>query len=266
MRCRDSMYALPKKGAPSRNITSKKCRVFINTDSNGPAVITVARENRVMCGSTFYGSMTEPRQMFKRPGIREVRTPFAFVTETLPSGAKLSQRVYWDPARVVPTGTYGRVGEICAKMDRGPGVCVPAKWSPPYHADFIARKMPDPAAYMARVNKYYEENPPKPRVEAQKPPEIDPAPIVALFKKYPYERAPFDERFAAYRSAGYSEETLQKMMAADKKTDENSDKLQADLDLFFGKWPNASKPTPKLRPEKKMIKVVKKKMPGVSNE
>lgn len=205
--------------------------------------------------------------MFKRPEFRRVAgVPFAFVTETLPSGAKLSHRVYCDPPLTVATGTYGRVGEICAKIDRGPGVHVPAKWTPPVNAAFIARKMTDPVAYMARVNQYYDQNPPKPRVETRKPPEIDPAPVLALFKKYPYERAPFGERFAAYKLAGYSEETIQKMMEADKKNDENSDKLQADLDLFFGKWPNASKPTPKLRPVKKVIKVVKKKMPRVSNE
>jgi hypothetical protein len=47
--------------------------------------------------------------------------------------------------------------------------------------------------------------------------------------------------------------------------EETSDARQAALDLIFAKFPSANKPTPKVK-AKKVIKVVKKKMPSSINE
>jgi hypothetical protein len=47
--------------------------------------------------------------------------------------------------------------------------------------------------------------------------------------------------------------------------EETSAERQVVLDLIFAKFPSANKPTPKVK-AKKVIKVVKKKMPSSINE
>jgi hypothetical protein len=66
------------------------------------------------------------------------------------------------------------------------------------------------------------------------------------------------ETESAMRLAGYSEAQIERSIKWNERMDERSGEIQKDLDLIFGKWPSASKPTPKSRPKK--IKAVKKKM------
>jgi len=76
---------------------------------------------------------------------------------------------------------------------------------------------------------------------------------------------PVAAREKAWRIAGYSEAKIQKALAYDKKMKETADARQEALDLIFAKFPSANKPTPKTK-VKKVIKVVKKKMPNSNNE
>jgi len=56
-----------------------------------------------------------------------------------------------------------------------------------------------------------------------------------------------------------------KALAWHDKMDATSEERQKTLDLIFAKFPSANKPTPTTK-TKKVIKVVKKKMPQKSNE
>jgi hypothetical protein len=86
-----------------------------------------------------------------------------------------------------------------------------------------------------------------------------------VYKKWGITTPPIAEREKAWRLAGYSEAKIRKALAYDKRMEETSDARQAALDLIFAKFPSANKPTPKVK-AKKVIKVVKKKMPSSINE
>jgi hypothetical protein len=164
---------------------------------------------------------------------------------------------------IVPNGTPGRVGEIVDLMRKGDDhVRRPDKmpWTPPIDYELVARYMDDSVrdAYIAKCEEWLAAQPkpvaPQATVAA---PEPDRRLVIALFQKYRGDVPPFEERIKVYRAAGYPEEYVTKSIARHQKLVETSDARQKALDEIFGKWPSASKPTPK--PKVKVIKAVKKR-------
>jgi len=143
-------------------------------------------------------------------------------------------------------------------------------WTPPSDSDFIAKHMEHPDQFITRCKEWREKHP----VEAHplRPPPLDLnfEPIFAVYAKYARGEGgakvpPLPEREKAWRLAGYPEQKIQKALSFYNKMEATSADRQKALDLIFAKFPSASKPTPKPR-TKKVIKVVKKKMPNSSNE
>jgi hypothetical protein len=66
-------------------------------------------------------------------------------------------------------------------------------------------------------------------------------------------------------AAGHTELRVAKYRQWCQNMESTSDERQAVLDLIFAKFPSANKPVPKAK-VKKVIKVVKKKMPDSINE
>jgi hypothetical protein len=150
-------------------------------------------------------------------------------------------------------------------MRQGPNPTGPKKkeWTPPICYEFVAKHMQDPEVFIQRCKAWHEAHPVETRVVTTDAAGLDLEPICALYKKS--QVPPLPEREKAWRLAGYSEAKIQKALAYYKRMEETSDARQEALDLIFAKFPSASKPTPKTK-TKKVIKVVKKKMPGSSNE
>ena len=187
-----------------------------------------------------------------------------FVTETLANGAQVSK---WTPVvtrRSVPTGAPGVVGSIVDKMHAGNDTIrhvVGPKWTPPAEYEFIAERLPagERAAYIARCEAWFAENPP--RVPAPRPEVrvLDTDAVVKLFEKHHPQLPPLEERLAVYRKVGYSEEYVKRARARAEIAEETADERQKALDLIFAKWPAASKAVPK---KGTVIKAVKKRLPG----
>jgi len=209
--------------------------------------------------------MCQTQTMFKRPTIkRGFLAPKQFVTEIRPNGTRASTWVTpVDRPVIIPNGTLGRVGEIVDLLYKGTDqVRRPDKtlWTPPMDYEFVAKHLPEHSrdAYVAQCLEWLEAHPkPVPVEAAQKGPEPDRQLIQALFKKYPGAVPPFEERIKVYKAAGHSEEYINKAIARHKKLAETVDARQKALDDIFGKWPSASKATPK--PKTKVIKAVKKR-------
>lgn len=205
--------------------------------------------------------------MYKRPIPRRRGPPAQeFVTKALPGGATTS---YWAPCtvtHVVPSGHASRVGEILDKMRQSRVPSRPeSRWTPPRDYEFVASRMENPEAFLKRCRDWHAANPPKVREPPPPAPVIDQEPILAVFAKYAPNLPPIPEREKAWRAAGYPEERIAKALAWHAKMDATSEERQKTLDLIFAKFPSANKPTPKPK-VKKVIKVVKKKMPNNSNE
>lgn len=211
--------------------------------------------------------------MYKRPIPRAHAVCVQeFVSTALPRGAT---RSYWAPtahAQVIPSGHPSRVGEILDKM-RNMRVAQPPppQWTPPCDYEFIAAKMDNPGQFLERCKQWFANNPPR-RAPRALPPgaSINQEPIIEAFAKYAKvedgpKPPPLAELEKAWRAAGYTEERIAKALAWHAKMEATADERQKALDLIFAKFPSANKPTPKLK-AKKVIKVVKKKLPGVSNE
>jgi hypothetical protein len=124
--------------------------------------------------------------------------------------------------------------------------------------------MDDPEAFLARCEDWHREHP---RLETSKTDTrvFDTAPLVALFTKYKDQRPPCEEMCNAMLAAGHTELRIARYKQWCQNMENTADERQAALDLIFAKFPSASKPVPKAK-TKKVIKVVKKKMPGTSNE
>jgi len=205
--------------------------------------------------------------MYKRPNPRPCRNvPTQFVSSALPGGGVVSRWVGGVPKPRIPSGHPSVVGQILDKMRQG---CNPTRpdqevWSPPMNHEFVAKHMADPEAFIKRCEDWYLE---RSRPEVAKPdaPALDPAPFIALFAKYKDSRPPCEEMCAAMLAAGHTELRVTKYKQWCQKMEDTSDERQAALDLIFAKFPSANKPTPKPK-TKKVIKVVKKKMPGSINE
>jgi hypothetical protein len=203
----------------------------------------------------LYNSKGEQVSGFIRPVVRKRVQPKIFITD-----GRLSRWVDDDHVPVVPSGTPGIVGYIIDKM-RNPVPCPPIPEPPPsIHYELISTYMTREKgeAYRKRAEEWFEAHPPKaPRVSAILP-TIDCAPLLALSEKYKSTRPPMKEFEKAMRLAGYSEARIERSIKWNEKMDDQSDEIQKELDLIFGKWPSASKATPKPRPKK--IKAVKKKI------
>lgn len=201
--------------------------------------------------------------MYKRPTPRNTRPPHThFVTTTGPSGAQVS---YWTPVtskQVIPSGSYGRVGEIIDKMRMGSDTVLrpPARpWTPPSDYEFIARQLPcdEREAYIKRCEAWFEEHPRAQPTTLRERPVIDTELVAKVFAKYSPHAPPIDVRVAAWRAAGYAEACIAKAVARVRILEETSDERQKALDLIFAKWPAANKTEPK--PKGKVIKAVKKR-------
>jgi hypothetical protein len=203
----------------------------------------------------LYNSKGEQVSGFIRPVVRKRIQPKIFITD-----GRFSRWVDDDRIPIIPSGTPGIVGYIVDKM-RNPVPCPPKPEPPPsIHYELISTYMTREKgeAYRKRAEEWFAAHPPKaPRVSAILP-TIDCAPLLALNAKYKNKHPPVKETESAMRLAGYSEAQIERSIKWNEKMDERSGEIQKDLDLIFGKWPSASKPTPKSRPKK--IKAVKKKM------
>lgn len=180
--------------------------------------------------------------MYKRPNPRILPSP----TGAAPRGPVTK----WSPA--VPPKPPGRL------------------WTPPVDYEFISKLMPDPEAYVKKCRDWLEAHPPPSKRVVKDPVVIDPVPVLEIFEKYSKGEEgptvpPVDELEVAWRAAGYSEQRIAKAVAHRKTIEATEDERQAVIDAIFAKFPSAYKPGPKLKP-KKVIKVVKKKMPQTSNE
>jgi hypothetical protein len=138
-------------------------------------------------------------------------------------------------------------------------------WTPPATPEFIAKHMDNPEAFLKRCEDWYAQNPVAPPRGREPAPPLNLEPVVALYKKWGVRVPPITEREKAWRLAGYTEAKIQKALAYHKRMEETADARQEALDLIFAKFPSANKPTPKAK-TKKVIKVVKKKMPSSINE
>ena len=206
--------------------------------------------------------------MFKRPTIkRGFLVPKQFVTEIRPNGTRASTWVTpVDRPVIIPNGTPGRVGEIVDLMYKGEALIRrPEKtvWTPPMDYEFVAKHLPEESqeAYVAKCKEWLEAHP-LPAPIRDPPPSTVPEPdrrlIQALFKKYPGAVPPFEERIKVYKAAGYPEQYINKVIARHQKLQETTEARQKALDDIFGKWPSASKATPKPK-AKGVIKAVKKR-------
>lgn len=210
---------------------------------------------------------------FKRPNPRPRRNPSTqFVSTTLPGGGVSSQWMVVSPKNIIPSGHPSVVGEIVDKMRQGNHPTRPAetKWTPPMDYKFIARYMNNPEVFIKKCEDWHEQNPPKILQSLGTKPVINCEPILAVFKKWEKVEGgpkvpPVSELENAWRLAGYPDERIAKAIAVREKIAATSEERQMVLDQIFIKFPSASKPVAKPKP-KKVIKVVKKKMPSTNNE
>jgi hypothetical protein len=201
--------------------------------------------------------------MFKRPTVRRRYECTRFVTETLANGTRVSQWVPFATCHRITTGTPGVVGSIVDKMHAGSDAVLRPRltvWTPPSDYEFIAKHMPvgEQAAYLARCEAWHAENPPRVSVARPEAPTLDYDAVARVFTKHAPRLPPLEERLAVYRTAGYSEEYIERAKARAALMEATVDERQKALDLIFAKWPAASKAAPK---KGKVIKAVKKRMP-----
>ena len=205
---------------------------------------------------------------YKRPNPRPRRNvPTQFVSSALPGGGVASRWVDAVSRPRIPSGHPSLVGQILDKMRYGscPTAPKPPPWTPPVEAEFIAKHMDDPEAFLKRCEEWHTQNAAAAPTVREPPPALNLEPVVAVYKKWGLRVPPIAEREKAWRLAGYCEVKIQKALAYHKRMEETADARQAVLDLIFAKFPSANKPTPKPK-AKKAIKVVKKKMPSSINE
>jgi len=209
-----------------------------------------------------------------RPTLK-IRTPAPrrFTTFTNSSGGRVSAWVDDDKPRGVPTGTYGRVGDVCAKIDLGNGSVrenFKAPWTPPLDYESYARKKNLGPDFLKKCADWHAEHA-RDAIDVEARPVIDPEPVVKMFRKYakkgkPFDdcsvpqptRPPLDRMAVAWECAGYSQADIELATARLQFAESQMDTRQQALDAVFARYPSASKPAPKK--SKKVIKAVKKKM------
>ena len=131
------------------------------------------------------------------------------------------------------------------------------EWTPPCEYRYIAKTLPEDEAevLIARCESWFEAHARPVSVTVEKP-ALDETPILDLHAKYPNRRPPLEETIDAWRSAGMSEERMNKYRTWWNRMEATSAERQKELDRIFAKYPSANKPVPKI---KKVIKAVNKK-------
>lgn len=206
--------------------------------------------------------------MYKRPNPRpHLNVPTQFVSSALPGGGVVSRWTLGTNKPRIASGHPSVVGQIIDKMLQGSCLAgtKPTVWTPPATPEFLAKHMENPEAFLKRCEDWHAQNPVSTPCVREPAPPLNLEPVIAVYKKWGITTPPIAEREKAWRLAGYSEAKIRKALAYDKRMEETSDARQAALDLIFAKFPSANKPTPKVK-AKKVIKVVKKKMPSSINE
>lgn len=206
--------------------------------------------------------------LYKRPNPRPHRNvPTQFVSSELPGGGVVSQWTRGIKRPRIPSGHPSVVGGIVDKMRQGSCAMGPKvkEWTPPINHEFVAKHVDNPEAFLKRCEDWYTQHADVAQTTREPTPPLNLAPVVAVYKKWAPDVPPIEEREKAWRLAGYTEAKVQKALAHHKRMEETADARQEALDLIFAKFPSANKPTPKAK-VKKVIKVVKKKMPGSINE
>lgn len=205
---------------------------------------------------------------YKRPNPRPWRNvPTQFVSSALPGGGVVSRWVAGVSSPLIPSGHPSMVGQILDKMRNCSCPTGPKQtpWTPPVEYEFVAKHMANPEAFLKRCEEWYMRNAAEVPIIREPTPTVNQDPIIKVYSKWGARVPPIAEREKAWRLAGYSEAKIQKALAHHARMEETADARQEALDLIFAKFPSANKPTPKTK-VKKVIKVVKKKMPGSSNE
>jgi len=176
---------------------------------------------------------------FKRPIIKAL----PIVSQILPS-----------------TGDTGRVGEIIIKIQNGDtaGISSVNTWRAPYAYNYSSKFMPDQDEFIKKCEDWLSKNyKPPPVVKRSPPTEYDTTSILALYKRYPYNRPPVRELVGAMRSSGFPSTRIDKTISWYKHMNDTEAARQKTVDDIFIKYPSVNKPTPKPR---KVINAVKKKM------
>ncbi len=200
---------------------------------------------------------------FKRPTLRKLNGITKVFTTVQQRDALISTWVPNTKIWAVPTGTPGRVGEICSKMHRGDNAIIPQRqWTPQYEYEYYAEKMfPDKeerAAYIERCKKWLEEHPAKTPKAPRAMIEYD-REIIAEFYSKKSAMPPIEERVAVFRKAGIPEERIEKHVSWHEMLDATSDERQKVIDDIFGVYTPSKTKTKTAKT--KVIKPVKKKMP-----
>ena len=131
------------------------------------------------------------------------------------------------------------------------------EWTPPSEYMYIAKTLPEDEAALliARCESWFESHARPVTVTVEKP-ALDETPILELHAKYPNQRPPLEDTIDAWRSAGMSEESMNKYRTWWNRMEATSAERQKELERIFVKYPSANKPVPKI---KKVIKAVNKK-------
>jgi hypothetical protein len=173
---------------------------------------------------------------------------------------KFPHGCHTDPRIISPT-TDGILGDISRSMLKHSLKVEEKIWTPPSEYMFISKHMPEEEAefYIARCESWLEAHPTTAVTEVQQVRSLDMTPLVALLEKYKDKRPPCDEYLEALRTAGASEQRLERARKFYKKMEDTVEKRQEVVDKIFVKYPSAYKPT-RTAPVKKVIRAVKKKI------
>jgi hypothetical protein len=207
-----------------------------------------------------YNSKGEQVSGWVRPALKSrASVPLKFQTEIRPDGTRVSSWVEGYNSPLIASGTHGRVGEIIDKINLGSDAIQrpPANWTPTIDYKLVASKLPVErrAAYIEKSKAWFDAHPSNQAKESKESLKYDFELVASMYSKG--SRPPIGKRVKVYRAAGVPEALIEKAIARDAKMEETAEKRQADLDLFFSRWPSASKPKPKV---KKVIKAVKKRV------
>ena len=186
---------------------------------------------------------------------------FKFSSRFLPGGGKVSQWVPVSDAPVVWTGQPGVVGKIVSLMHRGEDMVQrPVNtWKASIDYEFIASKMDKASgeAYIKKSKEWFANLPAKPEISIKNPQTfVNSELMLNLYKKYHPHKPPTEETVETMRQAGYPETAVARVIKDAQWWDENSDKVQSDIDRIFGTAPTKTT-------TKKVIKAVKKRMPNI---
>jgi hypothetical protein len=197
-----------------------------------------------------------------RPTIKPRYQPIREFTTTYRGGASISEWTEVPCENIVTSGSYGRVGAICDKMNLGMVQAKPKQFRPPHDYKFWVAKMistDQREAYIKKCEDWFESHPPKVPRELAEPVTYD-YESLCKFWSLKTSMPSIDERVSAMKKAGVSFDIIEKHRAWDAMMAENSEKRQQDIDDIFGKYANSKTAAKTKAPKSKMLKPVKKKM------